>query len=150
MDQWIEKAPSWTNAYVGGVESVQILELWFDRHIELTEEQLWKVIDASREVERDCEERTVEKVLRYGLPLDPIELAQKGNAYVYAYNMMGFTRKWYGTGNEPYLNTKVWKHLPTDFKGDYSTTPKHVFDLYRLHIFEELNYINVKHPRIGC
>lgn len=148
MDQWIEKDPTWDASYIGGVESVVLLDLWFDHHIELTEEQIWKVVDASREVERNCEERTVAKILHYGLPIDAQEYAQKGNAYVYAYNMMGFTRKWYGTGNEPYLNRKVWKNLPADFNRDYSKTPKSVFDLYRLHIYEELNYINTNHHRI--
>jgi hypothetical protein len=149
MDQWIDNAESWTGAYIGGTESVTLLDLWFDRHIELTEEQLWKVVDASREVERDCEERTVEKIIRYGLPFNPQEYAQKGNAYVYSYNMMGLTRKWYGTGNEPYLNESVWKCLPTDFNRDYTQTPRFVFDLYRTHVFPELNYINLNHKRIS-
>jgi hypothetical protein len=148
MDQWIEKCPAWINGYIGGVDSTTILDLWVNHHIELTDDQLWKVIDMTREVERDCEARVIEKALQYGLPMDIIEHAKKGNSYVYFYNIIGLVRKWYEIGSEPYSIPAVWNNMPPDFNRDYTKIPHDVFHLYRIHMMEELNYINMKHPRL--
>lgn len=149
MDQWIEKCPAWTNGYIGGMDTSLILDLWVNHHIEMTEDQLWSTIDATREIERDCEARVVEKALQYGLPMNVEEHAKKGNSYVYFYNIIGLARKWYEIGNEPYSIAAVWNNMPSDFNRDYSTIPTSIFHLYRIHMMEELNYINMKHPRIS-
>lgn len=123
MDQWVKKSPYWDAGKIRGIEAVNLLDLWIDGMIELTETQKWPIVRAAREVELDCERRAVEKIGEYNLPIDPTHYAQRANAYVYYYNMIGWHRKWYSHGREPYNNPDVYKAMPTQLGTDLEYEP---------------------------
>lgn len=130
MDQWIEQVPEWTNNLLGTYETMDIIDLWCDHKIELSEEQLDEYIAIAREVELDCEKRSVEKIKEYNLPIDIDEYIQKANAYVWFYTMIKETRQWYKIGREPYNIKRVWSALPTHFVDDYNHVPKEYRELF--------------------
>ena len=134
MDQWIEQCVEWTNTKTEQYESMDLLDLWMGRHIELSRAQLNKYVKASRDVELDCEKRSVEKILHYDAPLNIVQYIQRANAYVYFYNFMKVSRKWYTIGKEPYNVKDVWTQMPINFDNDYEKLPKKFRDLF-------LNYL---------
>jgi hypothetical protein len=66
-------------------------------------------------VESDCEQRTVKSIERYNLQsiINPVEYAQKANAYVTFYKYVARKRKWNVPGKTPYEVKNVWKLFPT-------------------------------------
>ena len=121
MDQWIEQAPAWTQVFVEEREAVDWIDEWVGGRNDLPL-PLGELIDRSRNVELDCERRTVEKILRYGLPIDTKVYTQKANSYVFFYNHLVKTRAWYPGDDAPYDNPSVWSAAP-DFFPETPQTP---------------------------
>jgi len=119
MTQWVEKSPVWTENFVGGFETMEIIDLWIAGKIELSKEQLDDYISKARNVELDCEKRTVNIIKLFGLPIKIEEYIQKANAYVFFYKIIKNTRSWYKIGKEPYNIRSVWRWMPKDFNNNY-------------------------------
>jgi len=117
MEQWLEQVPAWTNCMEteNGEDACGLVFEWLQGKIELKQEELWRCISLTREVEFDCEKRTAKKIKKFNLPIDVDEYIQKSNAYVAFYNVMTRTRKWYKPGRSPYTVDKVWKKMPKTF-----------------------------------
>jgi hypothetical protein len=66
-------------------------------------------------IESDCEQRTVNSIVKYGLQdlINPVEYAQKANTYVTFYKYVARKRKWNAEGKTPYEVKNVWKLFPT-------------------------------------
>lgn len=152
LDQYIEKSPVWTNALIGGIEAVNILELWINHQIELNDEQLWKIIDAARDLELDCERRTIQKFKKYSMPINVEQYTKQANAYIYLYNIVAMTRSWFKT--EPYYAERIWSQMPSDFNRNYKFLPISVMSLFINHLSLETpisnQNIDWNHPRFSC
>lgn len=120
MDQLIEKDKYWYDSYVAGTtfETIEIVTLWIDRKVELTTLQLDDYVKRSRNVELDCERRTIQKIKDFGLPMDVLEYVQKANSYIFFHTAMKTTRAWYIPGKEPYRVKEVWSLCPKEFLSD--------------------------------
>jgi hypothetical protein len=124
MDQWIEQCPAWTADILNGdIDAGLLIHLWIKKKIELNREQLKLYINAVREIEIDCEKRTVEKIKKYDLPLDPIVYTQQSNTYLYWYTMVAKKRSWYKMGKELIYKKNLWSIMPTEFQEDYNKIP---------------------------
>jgi hypothetical protein len=110
--QYRDNAPAWSEGRIPGTQfwAINIIGLWLGHGVELAPPRLDEYIRRAREVERDCEERTLALLARYGLPVDPKEYAQKANSYLFFYTAMKETRRWYGKA--PYEVREVWRTLP--------------------------------------
>lgn len=112
LNQWAENAPAWTDQMYSSTEYAfdRLLE-WCDGKLLLDERELKQLIlQPAREVERDCEKRTLEMIAQFQLPLDPVVYAQKANSYIFFYTAMLDTRKWYVRA--PYEVTEIWSSMP--------------------------------------
>lgn len=126
MDQYLEDDPCWC-ATICGVEAYDIMELWLQHRIELSDEQLDEVIYPCMYIELDCERRALQKIISLDLPLDPQQYAQGANAYVYFYWLMKYTRVWYNVNEEPYNIESVVSNMPTDlYCHDYKSIPEDI------------------------
>ena len=134
MDQWHEGDPDWDTVNFCGIDSGSILDLWLNHHVELDEKQLTKILKPSVYVELDCERRTIKKIIKNKLPLDPAEYAKRANAYVWFYLVMPHTRKWYKIGKEPYNNKRIVKYMPAHLNMNYEEVPYEIVELYRKNI----------------
>ncbi len=135
LDQMLEKSDYWYNSYVPGttLETIDIITLWIEGKIELNEKQLNTYTTLSRDVELDCERRTVEKIKTFNLPIGIREYIQKANSYIFFYSAMKKTKAWYIPGKEPYNTKEVWSLCPTEFLADneYEKVPENLMEQYQ-------------------
>lgn len=122
MDQWLEQIPEWL-----------ILNKGYDDlpFKEMTDEQQISHTTRYRDIELDCERRTAQKIVELDIDIGITveEYIQKCNAYVWFYNIVLLTGKWYTIGKEPYNVEEIWRAMPTHFDNDYTITPQHVKEL---------------------
>lgn len=134
MEQWIEKSPYWTNSFIDGREAVEFIDEWCGGK-EMSDEELDNICKRAREVEWDCEKRTIEKAKKYNLPVDIKEEIQKANSYILFYTFIKETRKWNKPGQAPYQIKEVWSSMPDTFDMDYTTISDDIKELYLKHCF---------------
>lgn len=136
MEQWIEKSPYWTNSFIDGREAVEYIDEWCNGK-DLPEEELNDICKIAREVEWDCEKRTIEKIKKYNLspPINIEEEIQKANSYILFYTFIKQTRKWNKLGQAPYQIKEIWSHMPTTFDMDYSVVPEKIAELYKQYCY---------------
>lgn len=120
MDQWIENTSVWKNVFVQGREAVDWIDLWLNGEENLPE-PIENLIQRTREVELDCEQRSLRKIQEFGLPIDMETYAKRANSYVYYYNHLLKTRKWYPENNVPYENERIWSQAPSHCNNTGST-----------------------------
>lgn len=90
-------------------------------------------INNVQDLETDCEKRSVEKIKKYGLPIDTTEYVKKANAYIYFYTYIKTFRKWTDHERSPYTLEGIWKKMPSKFLKSYRKLPqeyKRLFDTY--------------------
>lgn len=122
--QWKEGSALWKRLFDdwghGREEASDALDRWLEGE-EWSGEQLNDIVARIRDIELDCERRTVEMIEKFQLPIDVEEYTQKSNAYVYFYNHVAQTRQWYGRGTAPYQIEDVWQNAPKTFSGQSET-----------------------------
>lgn len=131
MDQFLENTEVWADTMITPtIEAGDVMQLWIDGVVELTEAQKENIIGRARDVELDCERRTVEKIKAYNLPINVDEYTQKANAYILFYNVIKKTRAWYVEDKEPYNLEAVWRNMPTNFDIDYKKPPVWLMEVF--------------------
>lgn len=132
MDQYLEKSSYWTTAHVLNIEAMDIVTLWVDRQIELNNSQLNFFITKIKEMEWDCERRTVEKFKKYNIDVNIEEYIQRANSYLFTYNFVEQCRAWNKDEYVPYHIPELWKLMPKTFDVDYTVTPVEYIEAYSL------------------
>jgi hypothetical protein len=122
MNQWREGIPEWAALFDDGVEAADWIDHWLAGQ-DVPIDRLQRAFRAARAIEMDCEKRVLRHIARDGLPLDPIEYAQKANAYVLFYHWAEQHRAWYpATKQPPYRTPEIWSQAPTTL-GDPEVLP---------------------------
>lgn len=119
LTQWAENCPAWRadrNATWGE---------WLDGK---PVRNIRKVLANSRELEADCERRTIRLIRELDAPIDVERYAQEANSYIHFYNVMAETRKWYATDRRPYNCPEVVAQFSKTIDEDFSVTPRHLRD----------------------
>lgn len=133
--QWKEQDPLWVQLFddwgYGREEASDALDRWLDGE-EWSNTTLCDVIARIRDIELDCEKRTIQWIKTFKLPIDIEEYTQKANSYVYFYNQVQKTRRWYDTGQAPYQLERVWKSAPIIFL-DQKETPSKLQEAFDQH-----------------
>lgn len=126
--QWHEQSPVWTNLFDdwgrGIEEASNALDGWLSGDLDWDTITLWDVINRARNVELDCERRTLGLIDQYNLPIDREDYAQKAAAYVYFYNHLAKTRQWNEPGQAPYQVEEVYSKAPKELTDDPFTPPE--------------------------
>lgn len=128
--QWKEKDPTWTlsrlttkeqelfsqrtNLDCSSFETGDILDLWWERKLELSPEESLVLTKRTVAVEYDCETRTVALIKTLGLNLDPKEYAKKANSYVGSYFFARKHRRFTTPGHSAYTKPEVWSLFPEE------------------------------------
>jgi hypothetical protein len=116
LTQWIEKAPVWL-----ACDKVSNMDDWLDGKRVHAPGQM---IAATRELEADCERRTIRLIQELDAPVDLERYARGANSYVHFYNIIAETRKWYALGRGPYSVPEVLAVANPTLDKDFSKTPK--------------------------
>ncbi len=130
MTQWKDKCSVWVQGEKELAHPETIVDLWFDRKIELTEAQLDYWIPLARNIELDCEKRVIGLIEKFNLPINKKDYIKNANAYVYFWTYLRKTRKWYTIGKEPYKNELILAAMPDHFDNDYNQIPNFYERLY--------------------
>jgi hypothetical protein len=119
--QWRDGSKYWYN-----VDEDEILWDWvLNKKTKITDmKKVDRQFKQARNLELDCERRTLKMIKRFKLPVDAKKYAKKSAAYVLFYDYMRIARKWYKIGKEPYKNTKLLRLMPTDISKPLTLTLK--------------------------
>lgn len=90
-----------------------------------------KSLSISRDLELDCEKRTIELIKCHGLDIDIDYYHKKANAYVYFYNWMKESKRWCKPDNTPYNNKRIVEAMPNHFNNDYTILPEKFRKIFR-------------------
>lgn len=118
LTQWAEGAPVWlagSDAWADWLEGKRV-------------SGIKAKIATARELEADCERRTVRLARELQAPIDLDRYIRGANSYVHFYNVMAEKRKWYAKGRGPYDVPEVLEAANPALDRDYSKTPKPLWD----------------------
>lgn len=127
LDQWIEQTDIWTKTVVND-DDVQVDKWLSGKDVRYVKRKL----DRTREMELDCERRSLKKIKKYKLPINTKEYIQKANGYVHFYNYLYETRRWTKPENTPYSNKAIYSQMPSYFRESsyYKTLPNKVRNIF--------------------
>ncbi len=117
MDQWLYAKEFWNRQYADGKICDKIMDEWIDGK-DYPIEEYTRAIRTMQELEIDCEERTVAKINKLQLPIDPLKYTKSANAYLLFYSVILTERKWYKRA--PYQVPAILKIMPDRLLTDYT------------------------------
>lgn len=127
VDQWIDQIDIW-NAKIGDIDPLEVIDSWLLKEVELDPVTKQLVFDIVTAIELDCEQRSVEKIKKFNLPLNITNYIKKSNAYVWSYRMVQETRNYdHNSMHEVY---SVWRAMPKHFENDYSILPVEISRIF--------------------
>jgi hypothetical protein len=123
--QWVEGSEIWNNTD----PSSDKLEKWLNgRRVN----NIKKHIGVVRDLELDCEKRTVKLLKKWDIGVDLDMYTKKANAYVQFYNYLYYTRRWSNPKNSPYRNGNVIKVMSPKFNMKYEEMSKRVKKVFEV------------------
>jgi hypothetical protein len=132
-DQFIEKDPVWSAKIKKHFDANSIFDQWINHACELNPRQLSQIIRQIIALELDCEQRAVQKIQQYNLPIDINEYTQKANAYIWQHRVIQKTRSW---GEDTvYESKELWQQMPVDFCDSYAKISNKMLKLYMKHCY---------------
>ena len=125
LDQWIEQCPEYTNTQLEkGICASELIPSWVegkDYSIEIIE----RAITSLREMELDCERRTLKKINQFELLIDPLHYIQAAAINIHQYNYILLRRKYLRDGNNlPYEDPILRSKMPTTLRGNFRRLTK--------------------------
>jgi len=125
MDQWSEKVSIWE------VYMKEDIDLYYYKWINnkrVNKNKVYRVLDICRELELDCEQRAVQKIIKYNLPIDVKEYIQKANCCLFFYSYLKLDKN----GSLPnYDNVKVYTKFKDDWYIDYDDISNNILKLFK-------------------
>lgn len=121
--QWIEKYYIWTEIDKFEKKHPIYWNEWLTKKIEYNPRIINKWIRLSRDLELDCEKRTVEFIKQEQLDINIEQYIQGANTYILFYNVVAELRKWY-KGTAPYEVIEISSTMPPFFLDNYDKCPK--------------------------
>ncbi len=134
FQQWQDRADVWTAGKLpDGTNGSDLITLWYDGFVELTEEHLDLYFAPILAVELDCEIRAVDMIQDLDLPFDVKQYTREANAYLLGHAELRRRRQWFTPGIAPYRVPAILDVMPTDFVTHSYTTeplPEHMQRLF--------------------
>jgi hypothetical protein len=115
--QWRENSELWRNLTQNNRDIVQEFDAWIEGE-EADPARMADVVKHIQAAEFDCEQRVVDLIQQYDLPIDIDQYIQKANAYVWYYDYALAHRRWYPPAGAPYEDENVWSEAPTAWTAD--------------------------------
>ena len=130
FQQYKENCHAWRSCYLpDGTDSGEIYINWVEGK-EYDMDLIKHCLAKTRNMELDCERRTVANIIEFDLPIDIEAYCKKASAYVHLYNHMVTSRSWYKQGKGPYSHKEILDVMPDNLDGRYDRFPKYMKELY--------------------
>lgn len=124
--QWKKGLKVWTQSEYITLD--QIVKIQSNKSIKLDE--MVRILGDLRNLELDCEKRTVEIIRKYRLPIDIKTYIKKANAYVFFYTHIQQYRQWASGPKSAYNNQEILENISSRFYSNYEVIPKKLKGLY--------------------
>jgi hypothetical protein len=123
--QWVEQTKAWVKYH----ESKLNIDEWLAGR-EYTKAQINKGINAAIRMERECEQKSLRLLEKYGFE-DGARYMQMANAYTLFYFWVRDNRLWSKAGKSPYSQPIIWQAFPAKWKINIKETYNTLKDLYQ-------------------
>ena len=125
--QWLEKGELWTR--YDNLDADIFINCFTNKPI--TQKDLDFYMDTARDIEADCEKRTIKLLKSYGVPIDYEEYIRGANIYIFYYTYLKTSRRWNNApGLSIYEISEIRKLVKPQFYRSYSKIPKELFDAF--------------------
>ncbi len=122
--QWIEKSP----VYRKSDKSNAIIDNWFNGK-QYSSRIIDKAFDCVREMERDCEMRSIKLIKKHDLPINVDRYTRMANCYIYVHYFMREYRKFWPFEQELMKSPAVLSQMPASFRAQsHKKIPRRVYD----------------------
>lgn len=125
--QWKDKPKIWHD-YNSKLNGDDLYKIYNNKPI--SRHKLETALNIVRELELDCEKRTVWLLQQYKIPIDIRSYIRKANAYILFHNHAKVYRKWYPLENSPYMNSKILQACSSRFYDNYEITPRKLAEAF--------------------
>jgi len=131
LDQFLQNKPLWNKMDYYNSDALNMFDDWIAGK-KYKPRTISSCVSKIQQIELDCEERTVEKILCYDLPIDLNYYIPSANAYIMLYRAVSHLRRWYTPGKEPHNNLKIVRAMPGSFLSltTFANIPKDLLTLY--------------------
>lgn len=134
LDQFIEKSKFWKES---NIRRGNLTENWINGK-EYPQKEVRIEFNREFRLELDCEKRSVEKIIKYNLPVPIERYIQQANSYLWIYKLIPKIRQWY-TGYGPSNCDELTAKMPKHFNVNYHQMPKKIEKLYMKYCFTNEN-----------
>lgn len=128
--QWRDRCDVWhANRRITAAEWSDILH-----NVPMKEQRLINIITAVRDIELDCEKRTVKLFSKFGIPKRFIkDYIKNANIYIFYQTYLLECRKWYKKAGvpTPYENPNMLKLAKSSFYKRYDVIPPKILNAFR-------------------
>lgn len=128
FQQWIDDPALW-NSQVSKKpgqpwrDVYDVIEEWRCGRESLTQGEMLEHFRIARDIELDCEKRTVDMIKKYSIDkssdINVDDYIRKANAYVFSYSIEPLFQESWHTSPYAQENEMLWKQLPASFNLDY-------------------------------
>lgn len=114
------------------------IEEWTDGNKKMKREAIVPLLYGARDVELDCEKRTLELIRRYNLPVCQEDYTKRANSYIMFYTFLAKKAPKYGVGTwcnkmPPYRVPEIFEIMPGDKLGSGKRISKKYIELIEKH-----------------
>ncbi len=109
--QWRDNCKPWRD-----LKNSSDFEDWCSGKQDFPEKVIDRHFKAVRNMELDCERRSIRLIKKYDLPIDIKSYVKAANAYIYFHAYIRKYRTWY-KGISPYRSKRICKIMPVVFLG---------------------------------
>lgn len=118
--QWKEQMPLFLE--FDNINGMSLYDDWLSGKSELTKIQINKCTKAIQALEKDCEQRSIETIKTFNLPIDTERYTKRANSYLYFYELVKKYKKWY-VKKSPYEVDEIVNIMPNKFQTSYKKLP---------------------------
>lgn len=128
--QFISNESSYISLTQGDSNYLSEMWEWIDKESEFEEKRLDVMFQTVREMELDCERRTVEMIKQYNLPINLEEYIFTANVYLYFYSFVRKFRCWFKE-NISIKEMTEFSEMNFSLDDDFSKLPKLYEDVFK-------------------
>jgi hypothetical protein len=134
FDQWKEGVDVWNRLQYKGRDIYEIIDTELDSQ-NPDMKLFWECITRMRDMELDCEKRTLAEIKKYKLPIDVPELIRGINVYMYWHMVVYVLRRYHDKKYGTESSLKLRKYMPNKIQKSYDNMPLDYVQLYLEHGF---------------
>lgn len=124
--QWLDNDQQWKDYYKLNDKTID--KIFHNKPV--TKEALEKNLNICKNLELDCEKRTVALLKKYKIDIDISEYIRNANVYIHFYNYMKQYRQWYTPNNVPYKIPALLNTASPTFYKNYDEIPEKLLKEY--------------------